>query len=241
MSEADRRQVQEALGRLDYYQGGVDGIFGRLTRDAIRRFQQDIGEEGYLLLNTQAPPFDDIHVRKAANLVMNKSGILRAWGGTTFGQIATHAIPPAVLNNTLGQDFNPYASPDFGGDEAKAKEEMKQSKYDSNKDGVCDASACKDIVMINRNRPPWSNAEPVVVDSFANSSRLTADSVSLTSRDADVPGEGPGPGALTVGIGRLDGSGLLRTAAAAVAAGRRPSPCARSRCTACRPPRPTRC
>jgi peptidoglycan hydrolase-like protein with peptidoglycan-binding domain len=50
MSDADRRQVQEALGRLDYYQGGVDGIFGRLTRDAIRRFQQDIGAEttGYL-------------------------------------------------------------------------------------------------------------------------------------------------------------------------------------------------
>ena len=50
MSEAERRQVQEALGRLDYYRGHVDGIFGRLTRDAIRRFQKDIGAEttGYL-------------------------------------------------------------------------------------------------------------------------------------------------------------------------------------------------
>jgi peptidoglycan hydrolase-like protein with peptidoglycan-binding domain len=45
MSEAQRRQVQEALGRLDYYQGHMDGIFGRLTRDAIRRFQKDIGAE----------------------------------------------------------------------------------------------------------------------------------------------------------------------------------------------------
>ena len=44
MSEADRRQVQEALQRLDYYKGPVDGIFGPLTRAAIRRFQQqDIG------------------------------------------------------------------------------------------------------------------------------------------------------------------------------------------------------
>jgi peptidoglycan hydrolase-like protein with peptidoglycan-binding domain len=40
MSMADRRQVQEALQRLDYYKGPVDGIFGPLTRAAIRRFQQ---------------------------------------------------------------------------------------------------------------------------------------------------------------------------------------------------------
>ena len=50
MSEANRRQVQEVLDRLDYYQGDVDGIFGPLTRAAIRRFQHDIGAEttGYL-------------------------------------------------------------------------------------------------------------------------------------------------------------------------------------------------
>ena len=45
MSEADRQLVQEALRRLDYYQGPVDGIFGPLTRTAIRRFQRGIGAE----------------------------------------------------------------------------------------------------------------------------------------------------------------------------------------------------
>jgi peptidoglycan hydrolase-like protein with peptidoglycan-binding domain len=40
MSAADRRQIQEALRRLDYYRGRADGIFGRGTRAAIRRFQQ---------------------------------------------------------------------------------------------------------------------------------------------------------------------------------------------------------
>jgi peptide/nickel transport system substrate-binding protein len=127
----------------------------------------DADRTWFISMNLSVPPFDDLHVRKAANLVMDKAGILRAWGGTTFGEIATHVIPPSVINNTLGQDFDPYASPDFAGDEAKAKEEMKQSKYDSNKDGVCDAEACKNLVMTNRNRPPWSNAEPVVVESFA--------------------------------------------------------------------------
>ena len=45
MSAADRRQVQEALHRLDYYKGPLDGTFGPLTRAAIRRFQQGIGSE----------------------------------------------------------------------------------------------------------------------------------------------------------------------------------------------------
>ncbi len=45
MSVANRRQVQEALHRLGYYDGPVDGIFGSLTRAAIRRFQQSIGEK----------------------------------------------------------------------------------------------------------------------------------------------------------------------------------------------------
>ena len=46
MSDADRRQVQQALHRLDFYDGPIDGIFGPLTRASIRRFQDSIGEIG---------------------------------------------------------------------------------------------------------------------------------------------------------------------------------------------------
>ncbi|HEY7607580.1 MAG TPA: ABC transporter substrate-binding protein, partial [Actinomycetes bacterium] len=85
----------------------------------------------------------------------------------TSGVVATHIAPPTVLNNVLGEDYNPYATPDNKGDEAKAKDEMKQSKYDSNKDGVCDAPQCKDLVMINRNVKPWTDSEPIVQSSLA--------------------------------------------------------------------------
>jgi peptide/nickel transport system substrate-binding protein len=120
----------------------------------------------YVTMNWITPPFDDIHVRKAANWVMDKAGILQAWGGSTFGDIATHNIPPIVLGDTLGSDYNPYPSDGNRGDEAKAKEEMKQSKYDSNKDGVCDAKECSDLVMINRNTPVYADSEAVVVSSL---------------------------------------------------------------------------
>jgi peptidoglycan hydrolase-like protein with peptidoglycan-binding domain len=46
ISEANRRQVQEALHRLGYYDGPIDGIFGPSTRAAIRSFQDSIGEKG---------------------------------------------------------------------------------------------------------------------------------------------------------------------------------------------------
>jgi hypothetical protein len=50
MSEANRRQIQEALRGSDYYKGPADGIFGPLTRAAIRSFQRRIGGDttGYL-------------------------------------------------------------------------------------------------------------------------------------------------------------------------------------------------
>jgi peptide/nickel transport system substrate-binding protein len=121
----------------------------------------------YITMNWAVPPFDDLHVRKAANWIMDKAGILQAWGGSTFGDIATHNIPPGVLGGLLPPgEYNPYPSDGNHGDEAKAKEEMKQSKYDTNKDGVCDAPECSNLVMINRNTPTFSDAEAVVVSSL---------------------------------------------------------------------------
>src|SRR5215216_1333993 len=66
----------------------------------------------YLYMNLTTPPFDDLNVRKAANWIMDKAGILQAWGGTAVGDIATHIWPPIVLGDRLGPDYNPYATTD---------------------------------------------------------------------------------------------------------------------------------
>ncbi len=101
----------------------------------------------YITLNLTQPPFDDIHVRKAANLVMDKEGLRRAWGGELFGEIATHVVPDAMLNELLA-DYDPYPSEGYAGDVNAAMEEMKQSKYDTDKDGICDAPECKDVLFV---------------------------------------------------------------------------------------------
>jgi hypothetical protein len=43
MSDGDRRLIQQLLGKLGYYDGDVDGIFGPDTRAAIRRYQHELG------------------------------------------------------------------------------------------------------------------------------------------------------------------------------------------------------
>jgi len=43
MPEADRKAVQDALGWLDFYNGAIDGAFGKRTRDSIVAYQQSVG------------------------------------------------------------------------------------------------------------------------------------------------------------------------------------------------------
>ena len=43
MSEEDRRQTQQMLQALNFYQGPIDGKFGPATRAAIRHYQVSIG------------------------------------------------------------------------------------------------------------------------------------------------------------------------------------------------------
>jgi len=119
----------------------------------------------YLEFNLAQPPFDDIHVRKAANLVMDKAGLQRTWGGAANGEIATHIIPDVLLNDALA-DYDPYPSADLAGDVDAAKEEMKQSKYDTDQDGLCDADVCKEILHVTRNTAPWTEMVPIEEESL---------------------------------------------------------------------------
>lgn len=120
----------------------------------------------YIAMNLALPPFDDIHVRKAANLVMNKTALIRAWGGPTVGEPATHPIPPSLAPPEL-EGYDPYPSPNYEGDVAAAMEEMKLSKYDTDKDGLCDAPECVDVLNIMGNTARDKGMVPVIEDSLA--------------------------------------------------------------------------
>ncbi len=184
-NNVDRIEIDLNTNLADIFdkieRGELDGHVGsgNPPADVLQRYSTDealqpmlvTGQDDrtwYITMNLAAAPFDDIHVRKAANLVMDKAGILQAWGGEINGEIATHIQPPALTGGSpTNEEYDPYATPNFAGDVDAAMDEMRQSVYDTDGDGLCDAPECSGVVMVNRNTSPWTESEAVVVDSLA--------------------------------------------------------------------------
>jgi ABC-type transport system substrate-binding protein len=74
---------------------------------------------GYLAMNTEKKPFDDLRVRKAINYAINKKAIVKAiYAG--LGKVAKNPIPPTMWsynNNIKDYEYNPK----------KAKELLKEA------------------------------------------------------------------------------------------------------------------
>lgn len=122
----------------------------------------------YIAMNLTQAPFNDIHVRKAVNLIMDKAGLQQANGGPLFGEIATHIVPNTMYNNAPSiTGYNPYPSPQNGGDVAAAQAQMQLSAYDPKHDGLCDTSACKNVFTIAINTDQDANEVPVVQAALA--------------------------------------------------------------------------
>jgi peptide/nickel transport system substrate-binding protein len=134
----------------------------------------------YIFMNLTQPPWDDIHVRKAANLIMDKTALIRGWGGSTVGTAATHILPPTMSPSEL-EGYDPYPSTDFAGDEEAAKAEMAQSRYDTDQDGICDAPECKGVLNIMGNTERDKSMVPVM------DSSLGKIGITMTTRNIDDP------------------------------------------------------
>ncbi|MDP9341133.1 MAG: ABC transporter substrate-binding protein [Actinomycetota bacterium] len=100
-----------------------------------------------LIMNVAEPPFDDIHVRKAANLVVDKKRMIELAGGAAAGRPAGH-LGLDSLENDLLLNYDPYRTPGDAGSVRLARAEMAQSKYDANGDGRCDAPACRSVLAL---------------------------------------------------------------------------------------------
>lgn len=115
----------------------------------------------YLTMNIAQPPFDDVHVRKAVNYAIDKQSMRTIRGGPDVGEIAGHVFVDSLQDNLLA-DYDPYASPDSAGDIEKAKEEMAQSKYDTDGDGVCDDPVCENIPTNTDEADPYPDQAALI-------------------------------------------------------------------------------
>jgi peptide/nickel transport system substrate-binding protein len=115
-------------------------------RSSPRLHRSDYDALQYLDMNLTQPPFDDLHVRRAVAFVVDRDALRKAWGGTAAGAIATHIAPNSLLLDELAS-YAPFGNAGTG-DLAAAKAEMRQSRYDANHDGICDATACKHVYTV---------------------------------------------------------------------------------------------
>ena len=156
--------------------GDIDVARGTPPVSVLQQFLTDPQYQGwlqinsgdrtwYVTMNLLAQPFDDVHVRKAVNLALDKVGIRKQYGGESRGDIATSVEPPSVLPESA--NINPYSANDGNGNLQAAMDEMKQSRYDTNHNGICDdGGACDNIEFLGRNEQPWPGMNQVAVDSL---------------------------------------------------------------------------
>jgi peptide/nickel transport system substrate-binding protein len=124
------RTARSAPGRAKVFYGEADSVRG-------------------IALNVAVPPFDDVHVRRALNLAVDKERMLELAGGPTAVSPAGHMVPNSLENNLL-LDYDPYGTSDDRGDLVAARAEMARSRYDLDGDGTCDVRACRDVRAIVR-------------------------------------------------------------------------------------------
>ncbi len=168
--DIDRIYRRIEAGTVDLTSGGpsLEIIRRYAARPSMRdNFHVESGDRlWYIALNLTEPPFDDVHVRRAMNYVMDKDFLARAWGGDIQGEVATHVLPDEMVGDRLAR-FDPYASQGHAGDVSSARREMKLSRYDRNGDGACDARVCEDVVHVTRSSSPWPTLTDVMDASLA--------------------------------------------------------------------------
>jgi peptide/nickel transport system substrate-binding protein len=105
---------------------------------------------GSIVLNVAQPPFDDLELRRAAAFMLDKAALVEVVGPYIV-RPGHHLVPDALEDNLL-VDYRPYPSVGDEGDIRVAKEHMRQSRYDTDGDGLCDAPECEGVVAYTRDQ-----------------------------------------------------------------------------------------
>ena len=120
-----------------------------------RVFRETCNFVAFVSMRLVAPPFDDVHVRRAANYALDLDRMAKIastyrWGALGFFRFSPigHVAPDSTEADLLA-GWDPYRF-----DLAKAQEEMSKSRYDADHDGVCDHASCRRVVMFDTNFGP---------------------------------------------------------------------------------------
>jgi peptide/nickel transport system substrate-binding protein len=118
----------------------------------------------YLEMNQALPPFDDVRVRQAVNLAIDKARLIDLAGGPRAAAPAGHLVLDSLEDNLL-LSYDPYRTPGSAGSADAARTAMRGSSYDDDGDGQCDDPACEAISLLAFRLSP--EQVEVIVESLA--------------------------------------------------------------------------
>ncbi|MEV6270529.1 ABC transporter substrate-binding protein [Kribbella sp. NPDC051936] len=114
----------------------ADAIAGTIQAASVARIQTPQlkqrtmtglgGCTTYMGLNTTKKPLDDVKVRQAINLAVNKQTVRDADGGSALAEIANTIQPPTIAGRV---DYDPYPSPDHKGDVEGARKLLTEAGF----------------------------------------------------------------------------------------------------------------
>ena len=99
----------------------------------------------FLAMNVAEPPFDDVHVRRAVALAVDRASMVQS-----DKSITSHLIPDPMVGGLLTA-WSPFPTTPDTGDIAEAHAEMDRSRYGAN--GRCAGADCHAVI-----RPPDQGA-----------------------------------------------------------------------------------
>ena len=111
----------------------------------------------YLYLNTKEPPFDNVDVRQAVNLAIDKDALRQISGGPIVGDIATSVLPPGIAGHLTPEEFDPFNTPNYQGDVEAAKQKMADAGFPDDYDepvivvGASDDPSPEHLEVVRRN------------------------------------------------------------------------------------------
>jgi peptide/nickel transport system substrate-binding protein len=169
----DPERIAEAVdqGRLDVQLDGSPPLA------QVRRYQADpelaarvhVGSADvvrFVPLNVALPPFDDVHVRKAVNLAVDRAALRRQAGGPLVGTVLGHVMPEGVTGGRTGA-LDPFRTDRHRGDLDRAGAEMSRSPYDRDRDGTCDPPVCRGVRTLVAGTPPFPGQAALLRASLA--------------------------------------------------------------------------
>ena len=112
----------------------------------------------YIWLNTTIAPFDDVRVRRALNLAVDRYLIRRAFGGAAMGEIPGSVLQPGVAGHLPRTSYQPFATRGDAGDPTRAQRALAGTRVQRGWDGP--------VLVVARGSPASSIGAELVVSAL---------------------------------------------------------------------------